>query len=357
MKVRNRNHSSVTKVHRSYVRAVLVRAHCALCGGDLGMRRVKPSGLYFHHGHSAQYYAAEREHVRLGRFLKLYQGYQGFASAHYRDPDLPLHNVRNFLAVLEKEKVTNINRVSVEHIGHFKAQYRGQAGRADLIKVFFDYLILNKLYRKPNPVRPRLHYEKEHRSAPRIYEGSDIADMWRQATKSGSTRAILSLAFAIEFGPTVGEVLAMRVQDVKWSEGIIWLRKPNPRPGEEEYSHYAPYWHKTACWLNKWLKERPEDCGHDYLLTNDAGGPMKSHTFWRLLKSALVKPASGHRAQGMGEVSYVRLRDTNIAHLREAGMKDNVNMQIHGILAVATIKRFDALLTEEELEEFYEAED
>ena len=333
-------------------------ASCACCGEDLGMRKQNESGLHFCLGHNAKYVSRLRDVARLGPFLDDYERFKAFAIGHYRDTKHPLDVVRNFLSLLNDKGLRNINSATVDHIGLFKAAYQGQLGRADFLKVFFDFLIREKIYRKWNPVQPDLHYDKEWRDAPRLYDDQDVANMIDWAEERGDTRANLILAFGLEFGPLEGEVLEIRVRDVDRDLKRIWLRTLNPRPGEEEYSHYAPYRNQTEYWLEKWLRERPKIRGNDYLLINERGDPMKRDAFRRLMNEVLVKRYQfDKKAQGLETFSYRQLRDTNIFMLRKAGMRDDVNMWIHGMKAVASIKRFDRLFTQKELDAFHRAID
>ena len=334
----------------------LVHASCACCGEDLGMREQNATGLHFRLGHNAKYESRLRDEARLGPFLSLYETYRQFAIGHYKDTKHPQDVVRNFLALLNDRKIHSINSVTVDHIGLFKAAYDGQRGRADFLKVFFDFLIREKIYRKWNPVQPDLHYEKEWRDTPRIYDDEDVANMIKWAEERGDTRANLILAFGLEFGPKENEVLNIRINDVDRDLKRIWLRRANPRPGEEEYSHFAPYWSRTEYWLEKWMEERPKIRGNNYLLINERGEPLKKDPFRRLLNGVFVKRYQLRKnARGLEDFSFRRLRDTNVFLLRRAGMKDHVNMAIHGMLAVASIKRFDRLLTQEEIDAFHKA--
>jgi len=321
------------------------------------MREQNESGLHFCLGHNAKYESQLRDEARLGPFLDIYKTYKQFAIGHYRDPKHPLDVVRNFLALLVNKRIRNIDSVKVDHIGLFKASYQGQLGRADFLKVFFDFLICEKVYRKWNPVESALHYEKDWRDVPRVYDDEDVVNMVKWVQERGDTRANLTFSFGLEFGPKENEVLNIRIQDVDRDLKRIWLRKANPRPGRE-YSHYAPYWSRTECWLERWMEERPKIPGNDFLLINERGDPMKSDAFRRLMRGVFVKQwQSEKNARGLDSFSFRRLRDTNVFLLRRAGMKDNVNMRIHGMLAVASIKRFDRLFTQKELNAFHRAVD
>jgi integrase len=336
----------------------LVPASCSFCGEDLGVRERNESGLHFCLGHNAKYESKLRDKARLGPFLKVYEIYKQFAFEHYRDTKHPLDVVRNFLSMLKDENLRSINSVTIDHIGMFKAAYQGQRGRADFLKVFFDFLIRKKIYRKWNPVQPDLHYEKEWRDTPRIYDDHDVADMIKWAEERGDTRANLILASGLEFGPKENEVLSIRVKDVDRDLKRIWFRRANPRPGEEQYSHFAPYWSRTEYWLEEWLRERPKIPGNDYLLINERGEPLKKDPFRRLLNGVFAKHYQPQKnARGFESFSFRRLRDTNVFLLRRAGMKDSVNMRMHGMKAVASIKRFDRLFTQKELNAFHRAID
>ena len=204
-------------------------AKCAHCGKDLGPRRETANGLHFCLGHNAKYFGRLNEISMLGCFLEIYDRYKSeFANDHYRDTKHPLDVVRRFLALVAAEGVKDINCIIGDHIDLFTSQYPGQNGRADFIKVFFDYLIQEELYTNDNPVCPDLHYSEEIRSLPRPYDEVVVANLWRWAGHRGDTRTNLILAFGLEFGPKEIEVLDMRMQDFDLERALVRLRRTNP---------------------------------------------------------------------------------------------------------------------------------
>jgi len=328
-----------------------VQAKCAHCGKDLGKRKPSDNGLHFCRGHNAKYFARLEEVAALGCYLPIYERYKNeFANDHYRDTKHPLDVVRRFLALQVSEGILDIQSIGIDQIDKFKAKHPGQNGRADLLKVFFDYLILEGIYTRNNPVDPALHYDKEFREAPRPYDEETVANLWKWANQRGDTRANLILAFGLEFGPKEFEVLNIRTQDIDRAKQVIWLRWSNPEQEKDQYSHFAPYSAKTKYWLDIWLAERPKNCGHEFLLTNEQGRPLGKDSFLRLLNDALMKNTKFRQYdEGLDVLSFRRIRATNIAFLRSRHVKDNVNMAVHGILAVRSIKRFDLLPTASEI--------
>ncbi len=336
-----------------------VPAKCEHCGKDLGMRKPSADGLHFCRGHNAKYFGRREEIKALDCYLPIYERYKNeFANEHYRDTKHPLDVVRRFLALQVSQGNLDIQSLGGDQIDEFTAKFPGQNGRADLLKVFFDYLILEGIYASDNPVDSKRHYDKEFRGSPRPYDAETVANLWRWAKERGDTRTNLILAFGLEFGPKEFEVLNIRMQDVKEDKGLIWLRWKNPKQEGEEYSHFAPYSQKTRHWLKIWFEQRPKDCGHDFLLTNEQGRPLGKDSFRRLLNDAFLKTTKFHQyGEGLDSISYRRIRETNIAFLRSRGVKDNVNMAVHGILAVRSIKRFDRLPTASEIRNLRSAVD
>lgn len=110
--------------------------------------------------------------------------------------------------------------------------------------------------------------------------------------------------------------------------------------------------------MKQWLSERSKDCGYDYLLTNERGAPLKRDAFIGILKSVYVKTWQPEKnAEGLDNFSFLRLRETNINLLRRAGMKEKINMAINAVLAVASLKRFHRLFTDEEIDDFRDSVD
>ena len=86
------------------------------------------------------------------------------------------------------------------------------------------------------------------------------------------------------------------------------------------------------------------------MLTNERGNPLGKDAFRKLLKDALLKKTKLREyEEGLDSVSFLRIRETNIDFLHRRRVKRNVNMAVHGILTVTSMKRFEKLPTDGEI--------
>lgn len=58
---------------------------------------------------------------------------------------------------------------------------------------------------------------------------------------------------------------------------------------------------------------------------------------------------------GVAEFSLEKLRRTNIWLYRKQGLDDSMNMRIHGVRSVATMKRFNRVMRDGEIETYWNA--
>jgi hypothetical protein len=313
---------------------------CGHCGESLGLVAPRPteSGLRFHKGCDSLHRREQMDIADCGPLLPVFRVYEKFAKKHYVADD-PRNAIRHFLRFLVLEGVTEINQADVPHIGRFvAAELQTKAvSRAEWVRVFFDCLIEQGIYRNPNPVRPKLHYRERGESEPRTYSRKNLENFQRLANGSGDPQVKLVLAFGEDFGPYNHQVYNMRLSDVKREQRRVWLRDLS---GENIVS-WARYTDRTERALEAWLAKRPHDCGHEYLLVNMLGDPLRKQSLQKLL----------HDVCGTGFSLHI-LRYTNIARLVRGKVDDNANMNFHSLKGAACIRRFERMLTEEEKEQF-----
>lgn len=337
-----------------------VQAHCYHCGTDLGLRLPTKSGLHFCYGHDAASRHEESEAELCGRFLDIYKMiYEPFADQHYSKGESAARHVKKFLNFLDTQtQIQSLGEANLDHIGQYIAHEKesGKEPRVDFIRVFFQKLRLEGHHAGPNPVRPSLHYKKEHRNEPRIYSDRELREHMALLEERGDTqtRAIYSLGF--EAGPRMAELCNLRVPDVKFDERKVWFRDRDAKPDGDQYSHWGTFGDEAATWLGKWLEDWPGDCGHDFVFVNAEGDPLMQWSLRDRMNAVLLcKSKSREHENGVDHFSLEKLRRTNIWLYRKQGLDDSMNMRIHGIRAVATMKRFNKVMREDEIETYLKA--
>lgn len=278
------------------------------------------------HSKSEKQDARDRE--ECGPFYELFQAYfRNQANGHYERTAGARSEIRDFFEEMNAEGASTINEIGPDHIDMFleKRRKTTETPRADYVKTMFDYLKETKIYRHDNPVMSRFQYEKQCRRKARPYDQATVSNIWRLLGKRGDTRANAAVALGEESGPRAIDICRSLVKDVKLDEHRIRIRSNKNRRGGWVY--FGP---QTEHWLRLWLKERPKNCGHDYLLTNAKGGRMQTYTLWPLLKSILLKEYNGHvNEDGLDDFSFHRLRHTNTSRLHARGVKPETNQKNH----------------------------
>lgn len=335
-----------------------VQSYCHHCGIDLGLRMPTDSGLHFCIGHHAAFRHEECIRKQCGRFIEPYKLYERFAVEKYSNGILAAGCVWRFLGFLNtKTCVQTIDGVTVDHVGQYIAwmKEKGKEPCLSLIKVFFDFMF-SKGFIKRNPVRADLHYKRQHRNEPRVYSDAEIKEHLTLLESRGDaqTRAIYFTGF--EAGPTIAQFCNLQIADVDLDKHVLHFRDPNARDGDTLYSHWAPIGDESVKWLGRWLAERRKDCGHNYVFVNKQGRRMTPWALNDLMNAVLLRKSKFREyADGVEKFSLDTLRDTNIWQYRKGKLDDTMSMRIHGIRAVETMKRFNMIMTDREVEDYLKA--
>lgn len=334
-----------------------IRVQCSYCGATLIRTPSRVSERSFCQGHGALYRRDALDRNMCGQFLDVFQRYvKEFLVVHYRSRNQPYHEVRQFLAFLNRTGVTSLDDVRPSHISGFIVLRRKtkQCPRADFVKIFFDYLAEVGLYDHPNPVRSKMHYTPQPEAEPRPYDKQTMEQLWKWVDERGDTRAKLILAFGEEFGPRGIEVCNIHLEDIDAYRQRVWIRNPT----KNLEAGWAPFGNKTAKYLAAWLAERDPECGHDFLLTNAYGNPLRTHSMRDLMNGILCKKSKFRQyKEGLDSFSFHALRHTNTTELRRRGVDSQVNMKIHRWKTPAAMQRYDQVLTEEIASEYRAAMD
>jgi len=96
---------------------------------------------------------------------------------------------------------------------------------------------------------------------------------------------------------------------------------------------WVPYHEKTRRYLEEWLRERDNSCGHDYLFHNSLGDPMKPSTLWWHLR-VIFDGFRTKKAAKYDEVfkgfKYHRLRHSMTSRLANHGVDVATLMALGG---------------------------
>lgn len=158
---------------------------------------------------------------------------------------------------------------------------------------------------------------------------ADLRRLRREFHARGSRRDIAMFEVLSGTAIRVGELVALRIQDVEISErrGTLTVRN-----GKGRSSRLIPLNVDVRAALAAWLEERPEGAG-DVLFVGERG-PMTASGVWRIIR------AYGDRA-GIEELHVHQLRHTALTRLvRESGLDLATVARISGHRDVRTLLRY-----------------
>jgi integrase len=146
-----------------------------------------------------------------------------------------------------------------------------------------------------------------------------MTEIWQLLYERGTNKECLMISLGEETGLRGGEVANIRVQDIDLVKQTVFVRLPNKAMVERT----ALFGEKTKKYLEAWMAERNPNCGHDYLLHNSRGNPMKQSTFILVLRRVLcIWEREGKikaNETGLASFSFHRLRHTMASRMVRGG--------------------------------------
>jgi len=289
-------------------------------------KRERKNGLVFLSPvHQGRYKTAKYLAECCGPFRAVLDEYlEGPVAIRSRRPDQVRAALAPFFLFLSQEgiKITSLEDVSPATITRYLAwgQSNGcnKSHHISVISVFFKWLISEGRRTTGNPVVGLIHGERKKHRSPRPLEADEVEFAWKLLQERGSARLRFATAAAEEAGLRIGEICRLRIQDVDVAGQRFFVRLPNKTNSER----YAFFGEKTKRYFNEWSLERNANCGHDLVLHNRLGNPLKTGALRTEFRHAMCKV--GPRGKFISEEGFDiwsthRLRHTMASNLVSAG--------------------------------------
>jgi integrase/recombinase XerC len=296
------------------------------CGEEFQRRddHVRPGGANYV---SVKHAGAHRTRTYLedmcGPFLPIVTEYlDGFASHHYKNLGTIRAGVCPFILFLNERGITDLEAVTPKTITEFiswseEVDYKNAAHEISVLSGFFKWANRHGYRSSSCPVVQKFHGKKRPHYLPRPYTAEEMIFIWRLAEERGSSRVRAVLAIGEEAGLRLGEICRLRKKDVDIEGRRLFVGLPN----KTDCERWALFSDKAAHYVAKWLRERAEDCGHDFLFHNSMGGRPLPGTMHRDLWRTFCKMYAGQALhdEGLDEWSTHRLRHTMATNLAAGG--------------------------------------
>lgn len=304
---------------------------CTGCGITVFRRPSRASGPVFHstecHGH---FLTLEYMKDSVGEYFEVCNRFlEQWAPIHYAESSIVAlrHYICHFIKFARTQAaITCLDDIDSRMVTEYMAANGSKqgAGRPDLLIPFFDWLEIERLRSKPNPVKRKFHSTQVSEGTPRPYRPEEAKYIWDLLVSRGDERCRVIGAFGYESGLRGNEVCKVHLDDVDLLRQQVFVRLPN----KGRRAGWVPFGELTAKYVGEWLKVRPA-CSHDYLLTNDNRGPMRTDSMRNLMKSIICKQFRSHEwPHGLDEFHFHRFRHTFATRMYARGMQTRTLMSV-----------------------------
>jgi len=295
------------------------------CGKELlrNSKRKNVSGMvFFSPQHRGSYVRNKHLTDSCGAFREVVEEYlEGFVTLHYRNKNQVRVALSRFFLFLTEQGISSLEDVTPKIITQFltwaEESGRTAAKSTTYISVFFECMIAEGRRESANPVVGLLHRQREKHRVPRPLEASELELAWQILGERGNARLRFAAAAAEEAGLRIGEICNLQIEDVDPLRQKLFVRLPN-KSNRERWAFFSE---KTKCHYIEWMVERNPHCGHDHLLHNTLGSPLKVWSLAREFQRILCKTYEGktRNEAGFDKWSTHRLRHTMASKLASAG--------------------------------------
>lgn len=312
------------------------------CGMEVLGRKQQVGKKKFYDDEHRRRYLYDRVLAPTGAFLPLVKEYMaGDAKNTYKASTLATvqSSVAKFFRFAVAKGIVDINEVRPATITEFiaseqarGAMYRNYVGH---MSTFFNWLIDEERYTRPNPVIPRRHYQNFGEPSARPYSDAELALLWGMVEASGKYELMLAFAIGEECGLRIGEVANIRLSDVDLRTQKIFVRLPT----KNNRTRFVPFHDKVKKYVSLWLERRSEHCPSDHLLHNKAHKPFNQNQLDAWFKKLL-------RTQGdlAASFNFHRLRHTWATRLMNNGMELAVLKELGGWAKWNSMQRYIKVL-------------
>lgn len=193
------------------------------------------------------------------------------------------------------------------------------------VKSFYRYCMEENIVKK-NPTLTILTPKKED-SLPYYLSKRQVALLQELTKEDIRDRAIMETLYAT--GVRVSELLQIKLEDIKWENRQIWIRK-----GKGNKERFVLFTYDCAERLKKYLEQQKQDS--EYLFPNNRGGHL-SRVFVEKRFQAFTK------ALGFKVVPHT-MRHTFAAHLAEKNMPQSYIQELLGHVNINSTRIYTRLM-------------
>ncbi|MEN3026961.1 MAG: tyrosine-type recombinase/integrase [Chlorobiota bacterium] len=271
---------------------------------------------------------------QVERFIASLQ-HQGYSLQTVRAYRIALQQFREYLQEVWGRELP-VEEVGLSHLRQFLGwlHNRGLHRRSIQLKVaavraFFSFARRQGwVYRNPARWLPMPRAEKPLVSIVPQQQLQEILDSLPRRTPAERLRAaVLELLYGC--GLRVGELIALRLQDVSWDRGLLHVR------GKGRRERLVPFSGKAAEALRAYLETRHTFAPRgDWLFVGLRGGQLSQSVVYRWVRSVLKGVPSGQQRG-----PHV-LRHTCATHLLERGADLRAVGELLGHASLATTQKY-----------------
>jgi integrase/recombinase XerD len=260
--------------------------------------------------------------------LENYHKHTGIVGYSENGRKMKQSNISEFLVWLEKEEISNINKVQPHHIKeHYEylknRPHKKQEGVLSMktitghmhdIRMFFAWLQERRTI-VTNPMSTlKFNYPKAGKNPRTVLTIAEIKELYR-VTETQQERAILSLAYGC--GLRSMEVTAVNLDDIRFNEGILIVPKgkgnkrrviPMNRRIEQDLKNYM--------YNERYLYQK--DDNEKAFILNIKGDRMRKYTVRKILSRIIAR--IGNQTIIEKNISTHNLRHSIATHLLEQGV-------------------------------------
>jgi integrase len=232
---------------------------CTYCKKLFTKRHTQRSMPFCKMEHFYAWRRQQTDEKKVGAFAPMLQDFMADCVPRFLAPS-SFNDVRCNLAAffhfLRRRRIRSLESVNPRVISSFLADLKKtrkkSAGKVvGNIRLFFDWLIINRKRKTANPVIPKFHTQTQVTRLPRPYEAKELQLIHSLIEETGDLRLQLAIAIGEESGLRISEVCNLRLSNVDLEKQQLFVRLPNKTNTER----YAPFHTRAKNALAAWLNE------------------------------------------------------------------------------------------------------